>query len=70
MTTRREFLKQSALLVAGAVIANKGFGINILSKPKVIILGSGLAGLAAGKMLTENGYAAQLDPGAYLYLLI
>jgi monoamine oxidase len=56
MTTRREFIKQSTLLAAGAVIANKGFAINILSKPKVIILGSGLAGLAAGKMLTENGY--------------
>ena len=56
MPTRREFLKQSALLTAGAALANNSFALNLLSKPKVIILGAGFAGLAAGKMLIENGY--------------
>ena len=56
MPTRREFLKQSALLTAGAALANNSFALNLLSKPKIIILGAGFAGLAAGKMLVENGY--------------
>ena len=56
MSTRREFLKQSTILATSAVIANNSFGFNIFKKPKVIVLGAGLAGLAAGKMLSENGY--------------
>ncbi len=56
MSTRREFLKQTSIIAAGAMLANNSFAINILNKPKVIILGAGLAGLAAGKMLIENGY--------------
>lgn len=60
MSTRREFLKQTSLIAAGALIANNSFAINFLSKPKVIILGAGLAGLAAGKMLIENGYDATI----------
>jgi len=56
MTTRREFLKQSSLLAAGAMLSSNTFGINLLQKPKIIILGAGLSGLAAGKMLTEKGF--------------
>jgi monoamine oxidase len=56
MTTRREFLKQTSLITAGAFVSANSFGINLLSKPKVVILGAGLAGLAAGKMLVDNGY--------------
>ena len=56
MSTRREFLKQTSLIAAGAIVANNSFALNIFAKPKVIILGAGFAGLAAGKMLVENGY--------------
>ncbi|MEO8211028.1 MAG: NAD(P)/FAD-dependent oxidoreductase [bacterium] len=56
MSTRREFIKQSGLIAAGAMLANKSFAFNLLSKPKIVILGAGLAGMAAGKMLIENGF--------------
>lgn len=56
MSTRRDFIKQSGLIAAGTLLSTKSFGINLLSKPKVIILGAGLAGLAAGKMLIKNGF--------------
>jgi len=56
MTTRRDFLKQSSLLAAGALLTSKTFSINFLQKPQVVILGAGLSGLAAGKMLTEKGF--------------
>lgn len=55
MTTRREFIKQSALITAGALITPKNFGLNFLSKPKVIVIGAGFAGLCAAKKLKENG---------------
>lgn len=56
LTTRREFIRQSSLLAAGAVIASNSFGFNILEKKKVIILGAGLSGLAAAIKLSENNY--------------
>ncbi|MDQ3021739.1 MAG: FAD-dependent oxidoreductase [Bacteroidota bacterium] len=56
MSTRREFIKQSGLIAAGTLLSHKSFAINLLSKPRVIILGAGLAGLASGKMLIENGF--------------
>ena len=55
MTTRREFIKNSTVLAAGAVLAPKTFSFSIKKKPVVIILGAGLSGLSAGKMLSENG---------------
>src|SRR6187399_2504725 len=55
MPTRREFLKQTSVLAAGAMLYKNNFAVNLLAKPKVIILGAGLSGLAAGKVLAENG---------------
>ncbi|MEO8666725.1 MAG: NAD(P)/FAD-dependent oxidoreductase [Ignavibacteria bacterium] len=55
MPTRREFLKQTSVLAAGAILYKNNFAVNLLAKPKVIILGAGLSGLAAGKILIENG---------------
>ncbi|MCB0728051.1 MAG: FAD-dependent oxidoreductase [Ignavibacteriae bacterium] len=55
-STRREFLKQTSILAAGTVLAKNSFAVNLLSKQKIIILGAGLSGLAAGKMLKENNY--------------
>jgi monoamine oxidase len=55
MTTRRDFLKQSALITTGLLLP-KTFNINLTVKPKVVIIGSGLAGLAAGYKLTKNGF--------------
>ncbi len=54
MTTRREFIKQSSLIAAGAVLASGTGGFNFLQKPKVIVLGAGLSGLAAANILSEN----------------
>lgn len=54
MTTRREFLKQSSLLVAGAMLAGQP-GINLLEKRKVVIIGAGFAGLSAAYTLKQNG---------------
>lgn len=56
MSTRREFIKQSAILTAGTIAAGNTFAINFLKKPKVIILGAGISGLGAALKLTENGY--------------
>jgi len=55
MSSRREFLKQTSVIAAGAILYKNSFAVNLLARPKVIILGAGLSGLAAGKMLTENG---------------
>lgn len=54
MTTRREFIKQSSLIAAGAVLASGTTGFNFLKKPSVIVLGAGLSGLAAADFLSAN----------------
>lgn len=55
MTTRRDFLKQAGILTAGALISGNSLGFNLLKKPDVIILGAGFSGLAAGRLLNDNG---------------
>ncbi len=60
MPTRREFIKQSTLLAAGAMLSNKAFALNFIKKPKVIILGAGLSGLAAAKILFEHGFEVEI----------
>ncbi|QNK64074.1 FAD-dependent oxidoreductase [Pedobacter sp. PAMC26386] len=56
MSTRRTFLKQSALATAGILIAPSSFS-NIVSnkKTEVIIIGAGFAGLAAANRLKQKG---------------
>ncbi len=56
MSTRREFLKQSAVITAGTLIAANTPGINLLKTRKVVIIGAGFAGLSAGYMLKQNGF--------------
>lgn len=56
MTTRRNFLKNSAIAAAG-LLASPALTRQawISSKPSVIILGAGLAGLAAARILKQRG---------------
>lgn len=55
MTTRRDFLKQSAILAAGAVVLPNTFGLNLSAKPKVVIIGAGFSGLSAAYRLKQKG---------------
>ncbi|MBZ0203116.1 MAG: FAD-dependent oxidoreductase [Ignavibacteria bacterium] len=55
MTSRRDFLKSSALLAAGTLILPGAVSINSIGKPKVIIIGAGFAGLAAAYRLKQRG---------------
>src|SRR4030095_3624170 len=55
MTTRRDFLKQTAILAAGTLVLPDTFNINLRSKPKVVIIGAGFAGLSAGYRLKQKG---------------
>ncbi|MBV8858921.1 MAG: FAD-dependent oxidoreductase [Acidobacteria bacterium] len=82
--TRRDFLKQSALAAAaaivlparaGAVVLGAQAGLGKTSAPrKVVILGGGLAGLSAGYELTRAGHdvkvlEAQERPGGRVLTL-
>lgn len=55
MSTRREFLQQSALLSAGALLSRNALA-QTGHKPRVIVLGAGLAGLAAAYTLKKEEY--------------
>jgi NADPH-dependent 2,4-dienoyl-CoA reductase/sulfur reductase-like enzyme len=52
MTTRRDFLKQSAVLAAGSVLLPNSFNIISGSRPEVVIIGAGFAGLSAAYKLS------------------
>ena len=54
-TTRRDFLKTTAVLAAGAAIIPPVFSINKGVKPKVVIIGAGFAGLSAAYRLKQKG---------------
>lgn len=51
MTNRRDFLKQSSIVAAGTLVAPHFL---IRKKPKVLILGAGFSGLAAGYKLFQH----------------
>ncbi|MEO6285059.1 MAG: NAD(P)/FAD-dependent oxidoreductase [Dyadobacter sp.] len=55
LSSRREFLRQSALLAGSAVVSANAFGqVQIGKKTKVIIIGGGFAGLAAAYALRKK----------------
>ncbi len=55
MSSRRDFIKSTALLAAGSLILPGAININTIGKPKVIIIGAGFAGLAAAYRLKQKG---------------
>ncbi len=56
MTSRRSFLKQTAVAMAGTLVSAKNSYSFFTVKPThVIILGAGFAGLAAANALVKNG---------------
>lgn len=55
MTTRRQFIKDTALTTGGILLASSAFGkFFIPKKPKVIIIGAGFAGLSAAYYLHKK----------------
>ncbi|HJY63523.1 MAG TPA: NAD(P)/FAD-dependent oxidoreductase [Ignavibacteria bacterium] len=55
MSTRREFLKKSAVIAAGAAVLPASVNFNFGVKPKVVVIGAGFAGLAAAYKLKKAG---------------
>ena len=55
MTTRRDFLKTTAVVAAGSMILPGSFSVFAGAKPKVIIIGAGFAGLSAAYRLKQKG---------------
>jgi len=55
MTTRRDFLKTTAVVAAGSMILPGSFNVLAGVKPKVIIIGAGFAGLSAAYRLKQKG---------------
>ena len=74
--TRRQFLRRSALAVAGAGLNQGGVRAIVLSGParKVLVLGAGMAGLVAAYELTKLGHdvtvlEARTRPGGRVHTL-
>src|SRR5882762_5895967 len=74
-TTRRRFLKQSAIALAGAALApNLGCVFAAGPPKKVLILGAGMSGLVAGYELSQLGHdvtilEARSRPGGRVHTL-
>ncbi|HKP82694.1 MAG TPA: FAD-dependent oxidoreductase [Pyrinomonadaceae bacterium] len=74
--TRRQFLRRSAIAVAGAGLSSGAVKAVVLSDPakKVLILGAGMAGLVAGYELSKLGHdvtilEARTRPGGRVHTL-
>lgn len=76
--TRRKFLRQSAIAVAGVSLArtNIGSAATIVEAPgkKIVIIGAGMAGLVAGYELSNLGHdvtvlEARMRPGGRVHTL-
>ena len=55
MSSRRDFIKNTAILAAGVAVLPPVFSINKGIKPKVVIIGAGFAGLSAAYKLKQKG---------------
>lgn len=61
MSTRRSFLKESAVIMAGTFLSAQNVHAFFTAKPRhVIILGAGFAGLAAANTLVKKGIKVTL----------
>lgn len=60
MVTRREFMTTTAAAAAGVLVSGSGFGAGVVTRPHVVVLGAGLAGLAAGNYLREKGHTVTI----------
>ena len=72
--TRRTFLKQGAVAVAGVTLARANFVSAAPAPKKVLIIGAGMAGLVAGYELTQLGHEitileARMRPGGRVHTL-
>lgn len=56
MSTRREFLQQSAILTAGVILSADAIPQTKRRKSRVVVLGAGLAGLAAAYELSKQNH--------------
>src|SRR5213079_3300681 len=72
--TRRTFLKQSTIAVAGVSLARLPIITATVAPKKILIIGAGMAGLSAGYELSQAGHdvtilEARLRPGGRVYTL-
>src|SRR5438045_9612654 len=55
-STRRRFIKQGALAIAGVSLARFPIVTATVASKKIIIIGAGMAGLSAGYELSQLGH--------------
>src|SRR5437763_11225943 len=72
--TRRTFLKQSTIAVAGVSLARLPIITAIVAPKKILIIGAGMAGLSAGYELSQAGHdvtilEARMRPGGRVQTL-
>src|SRR5438094_9535685 len=72
--TRRTFLKQSTIAVAGASLARLPIITATVAPKKILIIGAGMAGLSAGYELSQAGHdvtilEARMRPGGRVHTL-
>ena len=72
--TRRSFLKQSTIAVAGASLARLPIITATVAPKKILIIGAGMAGLSAGYELSQAGHdvtilEARVRPGGRVHTL-
>jgi NADPH-dependent 2,4-dienoyl-CoA reductase/sulfur reductase-like enzyme len=71
---RRTFLKQGVIAVAGASLVRSNLVLAAPAPKKILIIGAGMAGLAAGYELSQSGHdvtilEARMRPGGRVHTL-